>query len=61
MVLPGATERAKSRGIPILEMDDVLEGGDELHEKQMDEMGKLVKFGKVKVLQEHKEGVLFNG
>ena len=61
MVLPGPSERAKSRGIATLEMDDVLEGGDELHEKKMDELGKLVTFGKVKVVQENKEGVLFNG
>ena len=61
MVLPGPSEKAKSRGIAILEMDDVLEGGDELHEKNMDALGKLVTFGKVKECYGAAEGFLFNG
>jgi hypothetical protein len=51
----------KLRGIIVVEVDDLLTMGDELHFQKMEELQKRFKFGKFKFLDEEQKGVSFNG
>ena len=60
LVLPGDRKESPTSGVAILEMDDVLEGGDERHEALMQDMSTVVQFGKTRICMEP-AGTLFNG
>ena len=45
----------------LLEMDDVMEGGDEEHETFMTDIASKITFGEIKEVRQFDEGVLFNG
>ena len=49
------------RGIIVVEVDDLLTLGDELHFSKMEELQKRFKFGKFKFVDEEEKGVSFNG
>ena len=61
LVLPGKDSKAKTGGIVLLEMDDVLEGGDVRHCAALDKISTQVDFGKVRCVFKSDEGALFNG
>ena len=45
----------------MLEMDDVLEGGGDRHDKILTDIAAKITFGKIKEVALFDEGVLFNG
>ena len=49
------------RGIIVVEVDDLLTLGDELHFSKMQELRQRFKFGKFKFLEEEEQGASFNG
>jgi hypothetical protein len=61
LTLPGHGATSRSRGIVLLEMDDVREGGDKDHVEAMARIAEKIRFGKVEQLDLHTEGVLFTG
>jgi len=61
LTLPGAKEGDPTQGIALLEMDDVLEGGNIVHQKILADIATEITFGKSKSLMDDPEGVLFNG
>ena len=61
LVLPGKKPGEPTRGVALLEMDDVLEGGDSDHDDLMSSIAKDIVFGKTKRVMDEPEGVLFNG
>ena len=46
LILPGAEPASKTRGVLVIEVDDVVECGDEYHRACVDELEKTIKFGK---------------
>ena len=61
LALPGDVSGAPTRGVVMLEMDDVMSAGDEEHERRMAAIAKQVQFGKDVYLQDEPDGALFNG
>ena len=61
LTLPGEEEGSPTKGLVLLEMDDVMEGGDEEHETFMTDIASKIIFGKIKEVRQFDEGVLFNG
>ena len=53
--------QGKVSGLVIVEVDDLLTLGDEIHFEKMKELQSRFKFGKFKYLEEEEQGVSFNG
>ena len=53
--------QGKLSGLVIVEVDDLLTLGDEIHFEKMKELQSRFKFGKFKYLEEEEQGVSFNG
>ena len=52
---------ARLHGLLIVEVDDILSLGDEVHEEKVSKLRERFKFGKFMYLDENPEGVAFNG
>ena len=61
LVLPGKEPGSPTEGLAVLEMDDVLEGGGDRHDKILTDIATTITFGNVNEVALFSEGVLFNG
>ena len=55
LVLPGEEEGAPTEGLAVLEMDGVLEGGNERHDAILEEIVAKLTFGKIKEVAQFRE------
>ncbi len=61
LTLPGREPGSPTRGLVVLEMDDVMGGRDEQHEAIMTDIASRITFGQIKQVDQFQEGVPFNG
>jgi len=61
LTLPGPVPGSPTKGIALLEMDDVMGAGDKDHNRFLAAIGQDIVLGKTEVVSQHKDGVLFDG
>ena len=61
LALPGEDPDSPTKGLVVLEMDDVMEGGDEQHGTIMTDIASNINFGNIKEVRRIEEGVQLNG
>ena len=61
LVLPDERNPSESKGVALLEMDDVMEGGDSDHDSRLENIASQIDFGKTRLVYGDQSGALFNG